>query len=77
SLLKKLKAKLVIGFGGYVSWPICLAAAQINIPVIIHEQNAKICLTNRILAKFATTICLAFEIENLQKQFSSKHLEKT
>ncbi|MDE4944829.1 glycosyltransferase, partial [Francisella tularensis] len=35
-LLKKLKANLVIGFGCYVSGPICLAAAQINIPVIIH-----------------------------------------
>ncbi|ABK90081.1 undecaprenyldiphospho-muramoylpentapeptide beta-N-acetylglucosaminyltransferase [Francisella tularensis subsp. novicida] len=77
SLLKKLKADLVIGFGGYVSGPICLAAALINIPVIIHEQNAKIGLTNRILAKFATTICLAFEIENLHKQFSSKQLAKT
>ncbi|MDE4957475.1 glycosyltransferase, partial [Francisella tularensis subsp. holarctica] len=48
SLLKKLNANLVIGFGGYVSGPICLAAAQINIPVIIHEQYAKIGLTNRI-----------------------------
>lgn len=77
SLLKKLKADLVIGFGGYVSGPICLAATQINIPVIIHEQNAKIGLTNRILAKFATTICLGFEIENLLKQFSAKQLAKT
>ena len=77
TLLKKLKADLVIGFGGYVSGPICLAAAQINIPIIIHEQNAKIGLTNRILAKLATTICLAFTIENLHNQFSFKQLART
>ncbi|QEO57187.1 undecaprenyldiphospho-muramoylpentapeptide beta-N-acetylglucosaminyltransferase [Francisella marina] len=76
-LLAKLKIDLVIGFGGYVSGPICLAAAQKNIPIIIHEQNAKIGLTNRILAKLATKICLAFEIQDIHQRLNSKQMAKT
>ena len=76
-ILKKFKTDLVIGFGGYVSGPICLAAVQKSIPIIIHEQNAKIGLTNRVLAKLATKICLAFDIDNIKEIFSAKQLEKT
>lgn len=76
-ILKKLKIDLVIGFGGYVSGPICLAAVQKDIPIIIHEQNAKIGLTNRILAKLATKVCLAFDVEDIQKRLSPKQLAKT
>lgn len=77
SILKKLKTDLVIGFGGYVSGPICLAATQKNIPVIIHEQNAKIGFTNRMLAKLATKICLAFDIDNINDYFKQKQLDRT
>ncbi|AIT08949.1 UDP-diphospho-muramoylpentapeptide beta-N-acetylglucosaminyltransferase [Candidatus Francisella endociliophora] len=77
ALLKKFKTDLVIGFGGYVSGPICLAAVQKNIPIIIHEQNAKIGFTNRILAKLATKICLAFDIDDLNTYFNSKQLKRT
>ncbi|MED7818600.1 MULTISPECIES: undecaprenyldiphospho-muramoylpentapeptide beta-N-acetylglucosaminyltransferase [unclassified Francisella] len=77
SILKKFKTDLVIGFGGYVSGPICLAAVQKKIPIIIHEQNAKIGLTNRVLAKLATKICLAFEIDNIKDYFNQKQLART
>lgn len=77
AILKKFKTDLVIGFGGYVSGPICLAAVQKKIPIIIHEQNAKIGLTNRILAKLASKICLAFDIENIKDHFSEKQLART
>lgn len=75
-ILKKTKANLVIGFGGYVSGPTCIAAKLIGIPVIIHEQNAKIGLTNRVLAKFAKQVCLAFPIDNLNNYFKEKQLKK-
>lgn len=77
SILKMKKADLVIGFGGFVSGPVCLAAKSKGIPIIIHEQNAKIGLTNRVLAKIASKICLAFDINNLKNHLSNKQLEKT
>jgi UDP-N-acetylglucosamine--N-acetylmuramyl-(pentapeptide) pyrophosphoryl-undecaprenol N-acetylglucosamine transferase len=77
SMLKKMKVDLVIGFGGFASGPICLAAKSKGIPIIIHEQNAKIGLTNRVLAKLASRICLAFDIDDLKNHFNEKQLKKT
>ncbi|KEI36000.1 UDP-N-acetylglucosamine--N-acetylmuramyl-(pentapeptide) pyrophosphoryl-undecaprenol N-acetylglucosamine transferase [Francisella sp. W12-1067] len=76
-VLKDSKADLVIGFGGYVSGPVCLAAKLKKIPIVIHEQNAKIGLTNRVLAKLADKICLAFDIDNIKNYFNSKQLART
>ncbi|QIV95884.1 UDP-N-acetylglucosamine-N-acetylmuramylpentapeptide N-acetylglucosamine transferase [Allofrancisella inopinata] len=76
-ILKQTKADLVIGFGGYVSGPVCLAAKLKKVPIIIHEQNAKIGLTNRVLAKLANKICLAFEIDNIKNYFNPQQLAKT
>ncbi|BCV20886.1 undecaprenyldiphospho-muramoylpentapeptide beta-N-acetylglucosaminyltransferase [Moorella sp. Hama-1] len=50
----------VVGTGGYVSGPVCLAAALQGIPVILHEQNAFPGVTNRLLAVLARTVCLTF-----------------
>ncbi|MCL4129764.1 UNVERIFIED_CONTAM: hypothetical protein GTU68_047228 [Idotea baltica] len=77
SMLKKIKVDLVVGFGGFASGPICLAAKSKGIPIIIHEQNAKIGLTNRVLAKLASRICLAFDIDDIQNHFTEKQLKKT
>ena len=77
SIITKTKADIVIGFGGYVSGPICLAAKSKKVPVIIHEQNAKMGLTNKVLSKLATKICLAFDIYNLETFFNTKQLSKT
>jgi UDP-N-acetylglucosamine--N-acetylmuramyl-(pentapeptide) pyrophosphoryl-undecaprenol N-acetylglucosamine transferase len=52
---------MVIGFGGYPSVPTVLAAQLLNIPTIIHEQNAILGKANKILAKKAKTIALSFE----------------
>ena len=77
AILDETKADMVIGFGGYVSGPICLAAKLKKVPVIIHEQNAKIGLTNRVLAKLATRICFAFEIDNIKNYLNAKQLAKS
>lgn len=66
-VLKQRKAEVVIGFGGYASGTGGLAAAQLGIPLIIHEQNAKAGLTNRKLAHFARTILLAFPVSGFEK----------
>ena len=60
-LLKGLKPNVVVGTGGYVCGPVLFAAVLLGIPTVIQEQNAAPGLTNRILARWAKTIYLAFE----------------
>lgn len=52
---------LAIGVGGYAAFPAILAAALRRVPIVLLEQNAVPGLTNRILARAATTICASFE----------------
>lgn len=52
---------LAIGVGGYAAFPAVLAAALRRTPIVLLEQNAEPGLTNRLLARFATSICASFE----------------
>jgi UDP-N-acetylglucosamine--N-acetylmuramyl-(pentapeptide) pyrophosphoryl-undecaprenol N-acetylglucosamine transferase len=60
-ILKRFKPDVVLGFGGYVSWPVMVMASFLKIPVIIHEQTLEAGLTNKLAARFATKICISFE----------------
>jgi len=60
--LKRLRPVLVVAFGGYVTGPVGLAAYTLKIPVVLHEQNAAMGLTNRCLQRLAARVCLAFPI---------------
>ncbi|GAA1057519.1 UDP-N-acetylglucosamine--N-acetylmuramyl-(pentapeptide) pyrophosphoryl-undecaprenol N-acetylglucosamine transferase [Agromyces luteolus] len=51
---------VVVGFGGYVSTPAYLAARGAGIPVVIHEANARPGLANRLGARFAARVGVAF-----------------
>lgn len=53
-------ADVVLGMGGYVSVPVALAALRSRVPLVLHEQNAVPGLANRVLARPARTIALAF-----------------
>lgn len=59
--LFKLRPDVVVGFGGYVSFPVILASWIMHIPVVIHEQTLEAGATNRIVAKFAEKICISFD----------------
>jgi UDP-N-acetylglucosamine--N-acetylmuramyl-(pentapeptide) pyrophosphoryl-undecaprenol N-acetylglucosamine transferase len=59
--LKNLKPRMVVGTGGYVCGPVLSAALFLGIPTVIQEQNAYPGLTNRILARWAKAVYLAFE----------------
>ena len=61
SLLKRLKPLVAVGFGGYPSVPTMLAATQVGIPTVIHEQNAIIGRANRLLASRVGTIATSFD----------------
>ncbi len=59
-LLRKLKPRLVIGFGGYIAGPCGVAARLRDIPLVIHEQNALAGMTNRWLARVANRVLAGY-----------------
>lgn len=59
-IIKDFKPDVVIGTGGYVCGSVLLAAALMNVPTLIHEQNAFPGVTNKILARFVDIVALNF-----------------
>ncbi|WP_309134794.1 UDP-N-acetylmuramate--L-alanine ligase [Cellulomonas sp.] len=53
-------AHVVVGFGGYVSTPAYLAARRRGVPVVVHEQNARPGLANRLGARGAAAVGVTF-----------------
>lgn len=60
-VIRDFKADAVVGFGGYASAPVLWAAQRLGVPTIIQEQNSYAGLTNKILAKRAHRICVAYD----------------
>ena len=67
-LLKKYRPKLVVGFGGYTSIPTILAAKIFNIQTLIHEQNAVMGKTNRLLSKISNKTAISFNSTKYAKK---------
>ncbi len=59
-LLRRLDPAAVVGFGGYPSVPTMLAATQLGLPTVIHEQNAVLGRANRLLAARVRRIATGF-----------------
>ncbi len=59
-LLRRLRPAGVVGFGGYASVPALLAATQLGLPAMIHEQNAVLGRANRLLASRVGAVATAF-----------------
>lgn len=64
--MEKVGADVVVGFGGFVSTPAYLAARQAGVPVVIHEQNARPGLANRLGAGWAAAVALTFASTRLR-----------
>lgn len=60
-IIKRFSPDLVIGTGGYVSWPTVKAASKLGIPTLIHEQNAFPGVTTKMLSRVADRICISFD----------------
>jgi UDP-N-acetylglucosamine--N-acetylmuramyl-(pentapeptide) pyrophosphoryl-undecaprenol N-acetylglucosamine transferase len=60
-ILKEFRPDIVIGTGGYVCGPVVYAAAKLNIPTIIHEQNSVPGLTNKFLSRYVNKIAVCFD----------------
>lgn len=59
-IIIKIKPDVIVGFGGYATFPICFVGVMLRIPVVIHEQNSIAGLTNKILSKIVTKVLVAY-----------------
>lgn len=69
-IIKSFSPDLVIGTGGYVSWPTVKAASKLGIPTLIHEQNAFPGVTTKMLSKVVDKVCVSFS--GCEKFFEEK-----
>lgn len=69
-IMDEFKPDYVIGFGGYVTFPVLMAAHKKGIRTGIHEQNMIPGKTNKLLSKYADTTFVSFE--NSKKEFKNK-----
>lgn len=60
-IINEFKPDVVVGTGGYASGPLLKAATSKGIPALLQEQNSYAGITNKILSKKASKICVAYE----------------
>ena len=60
ALLRRVDARAVLGFGGYVSTPAYLAARRLGLPIVLHEQNLLPGLANRLAARLTRHVYTSF-----------------
>ncbi len=63
AVLRERAAEAVLGGGGYVAGPAGMAALSLGLPLVLSEADRHLGLTNRLLARRAKRVCLAFPIE--------------
>ena len=61
NIIRRFKADVAVGVGGFASGPALRAAGWLGIPTLIQEQNSFPGITNKLLGKKASKICVAFE----------------
>ena len=72
-ILHKAKPKVVLGMGGYASFPVCIAARTLNIPFIIYENNTVIGKSNKYLLPFAFKIFVSYQdLEGIKNKHKNK-----
>jgi UDP-N-acetylglucosamine--N-acetylmuramyl-(pentapeptide) pyrophosphoryl-undecaprenol N-acetylglucosamine transferase len=74
-VIKEFGPDVVVGVGGYASGPVLRQAGRMRIPTLIQEQNSYAGITNKLLARRASTICVAYD--GMGKYFPSGKIIKT
>jgi UDP-N-acetylglucosamine--N-acetylmuramyl-(pentapeptide) pyrophosphoryl-undecaprenol N-acetylglucosamine transferase len=69
-IMKEFKPDAVIAFGGYVSFPVIMAAKKLKIKTFLHEQNVIPGKANKLLSRYADKIFISFE--DSKKYFNKK-----
>jgi len=67
SIIRQFKPGVIVGVGGYASFPVLNAGQSMNVPTLIQEQNSFAGKSNKILGKRAKAICVAYE--NMEQFF--------
>ncbi|MGI5975372.1 MAG: undecaprenyldiphospho-muramoylpentapeptide beta-N-acetylglucosaminyltransferase [Paludibacter sp.] len=74
-IIRTFKPDVAIGVGGYASAPVLRAASAFGIPTLIQEQNSYAGVTNKLLAKKASCICVAYD--DMERFFPKDKIVKT
>jgi UDP-N-acetylglucosamine--N-acetylmuramyl-(pentapeptide) pyrophosphoryl-undecaprenol N-acetylglucosamine transferase len=74
-IVRDYKPDVVVGVGGYASGPLLRQAGKLGIPLLIQEQNSFAGITNKLLAKKASVICVAYN--GMEKYFPAEKIIKT
>ena len=74
-LIREFNPDVVVGVGGYASGPVLRKAGRMGIPTLIQEQNSYAGITNKLLAKKASVICVAYD--GMEKYFPAEKIIKT
>jgi UDP-N-acetylglucosamine--N-acetylmuramyl-(pentapeptide) pyrophosphoryl-undecaprenol N-acetylglucosamine transferase len=73
--IRDFKPDVAVGVGGYASGPVLKLAGRMGIPILIQEQNGYAGATNKLLAKKASAICVAYD--GMDKYFPAAKIIKT
>jgi UDP-N-acetylglucosamine--N-acetylmuramyl-(pentapeptide) pyrophosphoryl-undecaprenol N-acetylglucosamine transferase len=60
-IIKAFNPDFVLGMGGYVCFPVILAASTLKIPTLIHESNSLPGIANKILSRFSNVVAVSFK----------------
>jgi UDP-N-acetylglucosamine--N-acetylmuramyl-(pentapeptide) pyrophosphoryl-undecaprenol N-acetylglucosamine transferase len=74
-VIREFDPDVVVGVGGYASGPVLRQAGKMGIPTLIQEQNSYAGITNKLLAKKASVICVAYD--GMEKYFPPYKIIKT
>ena len=74
-IIKQFRPMVAVGVGGYASGPTLNKAAAMGIPCLIQEQNSYAGVTNKLLAKKAERICVAYD--GMERFFPAEKIIKT
>ncbi len=61
SIIRKFNPDVIVGVGGYASFPVLYAGQQVHIGTLIQEQNSYAGKSNKILGRRAEKVCVAYE----------------
>lgn len=75
SIIKSFRPQVAVGVGGYASGPTLKTAGMMGVPTLIQEQNSYAGVTNKLLAKKARKICVAYD--GMEKFFPAEKILMT
>ncbi len=73
SVLRSFRPDVAVGVGGFASGPLLMVASLLGVPTIIQEQNSHAGITNKLLARRARTICVAYP--GMEKFFDQRKVK--